>query len=109
MKRPSRALVFLAVSVGFFDTQGCTSACIRHTDCSSNESCISGTCIVVAVDDGGAAGSMTPPPSSTAMPTAASTSPAPSSSAPDRGMPTDAGSTVPPFPMDATFDGGYTF
>jgi hypothetical protein len=101
--------VFLALAVGFIDTQGCTSACIRHTDCSSAEQCITGTCIVVAVDDGSTAGSMTPPPSSTAMPTATSTSPAPSSSAPDQGTPpTDAGSTAPPFPLDATFD-GYTF
>jgi hypothetical protein len=108
MKRLARALVFAALAVGFVDTQGCTSACIRHTDCSSGEECITGSCIVVAVADGSTAGSMTPPPSSTAMPTATSTSPAPSSSAPGQGTPTDAGTTVPPFPLDATFD-GYTF
>lgn len=120
MKRPlevpgggrlARALVFVAVAIGFLDMQGCTSACIRHTDCSSNEQCITGTCTVVvaATGDGSTAGTMTPPPSSTAMPTATGTTPAPTSSAPGQGAPPkDAGNTARPSPLDATFD-GYTF
>jgi hypothetical protein len=111
MKRLPRSLVVVAVAVGFFDTQGCTSACIRHTDCGNNEQCITGACMVVvaATGDGSTVGTMTPPPSSTAMPTATSTTPVPSSSAPDHfAPPTDAGSTSPPSPLDASFD-GYTF
>ena len=52
MKNFSRAVVLFALALCVAEMEGCTSACIRHTDCSSNEQCISGTCIVVAVSDG---------------------------------------------------------
>jgi hypothetical protein len=106
MKNFSRAVMLFALALCVAEMEGCTSACIRHTDCSSDEQCISGTCIVVAVSDGSTVDGMTPAPSATATATATSTS---TSTAPPAatGVPStasDAGSTLPTSVTDASLD-----
>ncbi|HEX4335192.1 MAG TPA: hypothetical protein VH062_04720 [Polyangiaceae bacterium] len=106
MRKSSRALVLLAlVAAVAAQTEACTSACIRHTDCSSDERCISGTCIVVTVGDGSTVDAMTATPSSTTTPTATATT---TSTAPPAatGVPSstiDAGTTLPTS-ADASLD-----
>jgi len=103
MKNVVRAVVLFALSSGVFQLEGCSSACLRHSDCNSSERCIDGTCIVITVSDGGkTVDGMTALPSATA--TATSTSSAPPSSTGAPSASTDAGSTAPTATTDASLD-----
>jgi hypothetical protein len=94
MKAVIRALAFAGIAAAFADA-ACTSACLRNTDCGSSEACISGTCIVVAVNDGSTVDAMTAKASFPPTPTTSSTAPVPSGTTdvPDAVAPIDAGWT----------------
>jgi len=107
MKNALRVGFVLALAVVGVETEGCSSACIRHTDCNSGEQCVSGTCIVVTTPDGAASvDAMTPAASSSTTPASTTTAPPATAGAPSTWP--DAGSfgTVV---KDASLDTSTTF
>lgn len=105
------SLLITAVLLGI-DTEGCTPACLRHTDCNSGEQCIVGTCMIVVHPDGAVSvDAMTPK----ASPTTTATASAKPSSSTDGAPPVmgiqgswDGASTLPVSP-DASIDASSTF
>lgn len=86
MRNLIRVGVLLTLGVAAIDTEGCSTACIRNTDCASSEQCVLGTCIVVVTPDGAVSvDAMTPPPSSTTTPATTSTAPPVTKNTPDAG------------------------
>jgi hypothetical protein len=105
MKYALRVALLSALAVAAIDTEGCSTACIRHTDCSGAEQCVLGTCIVVVVSDGAASvDAMTPAASSTTTPAGTSSAPPASTGTPSSTM--DGG--IGPSLRDASLDAWYS-
>jgi hypothetical protein len=105
MRYALRVGILLALAIAGIDTEGCSTACIRHTDCAGSEQCVLGTCIVVVSADGAASvDAMTPVASSTTTPATTSTAPPATGGAPSSTM--DGG--IGPSLRDASLDAWYS-
>jgi hypothetical protein len=104
MKNLWRCLVLLSYIASGIDVEGCSSACIRHTDCNSNERCYSGSCVVIETGDGATVDAMTPAASSTPTPSATGSASAAPSATSYVVPQMDAGSFYPSNLTDASYD-----
>jgi hypothetical protein len=106
MKYALRVGVLLTLAIAGIDTEGCSTACIRHTDCAGGEQCVLGTCIVVVVPDGAASvDAMTPAASSSTTPAATSTAPPAATATPSSTMDGGLGSSLRDASQDAWYSG----
>jgi hypothetical protein len=88
-KKTFKAFVALSFLVSDW---GCTSACIRNTDCTDGYTCSAGACVIVIHVEGGSVSNLTPAPSETLPVGSAEPDP---SAAPEAGSAEDAGDPLP--------------
>ena len=106
MKNVLRVGVLLTLAIASIDTEGCSTACIRHTDCASGEQCVLGTCIVVVVPDGATSvDAMTPIASSSTTPPATTTPPPAAAGAPSSTTDGGTGTSLRDASLDAWYSG----
>jgi hypothetical protein len=106
MKNVLRVGVLLTLAIASIDTEGCSTACIRHTDCASGEQCVLGTCIVVVTPDGApSVDAMTPAASSTTTPASSSTAAAVATGTPSTTMDGGMSATLKDASLDAWYSG----
>ncbi|HVW23859.1 MAG TPA: hypothetical protein VHC69_00720 [Polyangiaceae bacterium] len=106
MKNVFRVGVLLTLAIASIDTEGCSTACIRHTDCASGEQCVLGTCIVVVTPDGATSvDAMTPAASSTTTPSATTTAPPAATGTPSSTMDGGTSNSLKDASLDAWYSG----